>query len=109
MRKLKDIEIFSQEEGAFTKFVVYLAIFFAIDFFADFIIKKIYLKESFEWGEYVLTYLIFAAVLTMIYFVTRLLAYRTKIFPKIENREGLHGVSFIFLLVLSFVLVFVII
>lgn len=41
--------------------------------------------------------LIIFAFVTVIYFIARLFAYRIKIFPKIENREALHGMSFIIL------------
>jgi hypothetical protein len=107
MGKLKDVHIISNEEGSIAKFLVYMSIFLAIDISTDFIFDQIHLKECFKWGEYVLTYLIFAAVLTLIYFISRFLAYRTHIFPKTENREGIHGVSFFLLLVLSIILAIV--
>ena len=66
-------------------------------------------KEPFPWGEALLTILVLVAIITTFYFITRLLAYRTKIFPKTENREGLHGVSFIFLLLVAFIVFFILI
>ena len=51
--------------------------------------------------------LIIVALITAVYFITRLLAYNTKLFPKTENREGIHGVSFIFLLILTIILLLV--
>lgn len=107
MRKLKDAHVFSNEEGSIAKFLVGMSIFLAIDIPFDLFFDKVYLKEYFKWGEYVLTYLIIAAVLTIIYFISRFLAYRTHIFPKAKYREAIHGVSFFLLLVLSIILAIV--
>ena len=104
MGKLKDAHIFSNEEGSIAKFLVYMSFFVAIDIPSDFIFEKVYLKEYFKWGEYVLTHLVFAAVLTIIYFISSFLAYRTNIFPKAKYREAIHGVSFFILIILSIVL-----
>lgn len=65
-------------------------------------------KEPFAWKAYLSVIAVMAAVVSVFYVITRLLAFRTKLFSKIENREGLHGVSFIFLVLLSTILVFVI-
>ena len=108
MGKLKDAHIISNEKGSIAKFLVYLAIFLVIEFIDGFF-DKVHLKESFEWGEYVLEYLILAAVLTIIYFISRWLAYRTNIFPNAKYREAIHGVSFFLLLVISIILAIVII
>ena len=51
--------------------------------------------------------LIIVALITAVYFITKFLAYRTKIFPKTENREGIHGVSFIFLMILAIILLLI--
>ena len=104
MRKLKDAHVFSNEEGSIAKFFVCVTIGLAIDIPFDLFFDKDYLKEYFKWREYVLTYLIFAAVLTIIYFISRFLAYRTHIFPKAKYREAIHGVSFFILFILSIVL-----
>ena len=109
MRKLKDAHVFSNEEGSIAKFLVYMSIFVTIDIPSDFIFDKIYLREDFKWGEYVLEHLIFAAALTIIYFISRWLAYRTKIFPNAKYREAIHGVSFFILLILSIILAIVLI
>ena len=61
-------------------------------------------KEPFAWKAYLSVIAVMAAVVSVFYAITRLLAFRTKLFSKIENREGLHGVSFIFLLLVSFIL-----
>ena len=104
MRKLKDAHVFSNEEGSIAKFLVCMSIFLAIDIPFDLFFDKVYLKEYFKWGEYILTHLVIAAVLTIIYFISRFLAYRTHIFPKAKYREAIHGVSFFILFILSIVL-----
>ena len=104
MRKLKDAHVFSNEEGSIAKFLVCMPIFLVIDIPFDIFLDKDYLMENFKWGEYILTYLIFAAALTIIYFISRFLAYRTNIFPKAKYREAIHGVSFFILIILSIVL-----
>ena len=106
MGKLKDAHIFSNEKGSIAKFLVTVAIYAAaID--ASNILTSLIEKEPFKWGESLLVLLIIVALITAVYFITRLLAYHTKIFPKTENREGIHGVSFIFLLILSIILLLV--
>ena len=107
MGKLKDAHVFSNEEGSIAKFLVYMSIFVAIDIPSDFLFDKVYLKEYFNWGKYILTHLVIAAVLTIIYFISRFLAYRTHVFPKAKYREAIHGVSFFLLLVLSIILAIV--
>ena len=106
MGKLKDAHIFSNEKGSIAKFFVTVAIYAAAIYASD-ILTSLIEKEPFKWGESLLVLLIIVALITAIYFITRLLAYHTKIFPKTENREGIHGVSFIFLLILTIILLFV--
>ena len=108
MGKLKDAHVFSNEKGSIAKFFVYLAIFLVYEILDGFFDKVVY-KKSFEWGEYLLTYIIFAAVLTIFYFVGRLLAYRTNIFPNAKYREAIHGMSFFLMMILSIILAIVII
>ena len=108
MRKLKDAHVFSNEEGSIAKFLVYMSFFFAI-VIPELIYDKVYLRENFKWGKLVLEYLIIAAVVTIIYFISRWLAYRTKIFPNAKYREAIHGVSFFILLILSIILAIVLI
>lgn len=108
MGKLKDAHIFSNGKGSIAKFFVAMASFAASVFTAG-VITSLVVKEPFPWKACLLTILVMVAFATVFYFISRFLAYRTKLFPKTENREGLHGVSFTFLLILSFVLVFVII
>ena len=106
MGKLKDAHIFSNEKGSIAKFFVTVAIYAAAIYASD-ILTSLIEKEPFKWGESLLVLLIIVALITTIYFITRLLAYHTKIFPKTENREGIHGVSFIFLMILSIILLLV--
>ena len=103
MRKLKDIEIFSQEEGSITKFFVYLGVISAC-ILGDGIVTSHIDGEPIHWTNGLLVVSILAVIVTAVYFITKLLAYRTRIFPKTENREGIHGLSFIFLLLVSFIL-----
>ena len=106
MGKLKDAHIFSNEKGSIAKFLVTVAIY-AAAIYASNILTSLIEKEPFKWGESLLVILIIVSLITAIYFITRLLAYHTKIFPKTEDREGIHGVSFIFLLILSIILLLV--
>ena len=108
MRKLKDAHVFSNEEDSIAKFLVCMSFFLAIDI-PELIYDKVFLRENFKWGKLVLEYLIIAAVVTIIYFISRWLAYRTKIFPNAKYREAIHGVSFFILLILSIILAIVLI
>ncbi len=106
MGKLKDAHVFSNGKGAIAKFFVALAGFAAAQLAAQ-ILTSLTFKEPVHWGESFLVLSIILAAVTVVYFLTRFLAYRTKIFPKTENREGIHGVSFIFLMILSIILLLV--
>ena len=106
MGKLKNAHVFSNEEGSIAKFFVAMAAFAASVVTAS-LITSLVVKESFQWKACLLTIIIMVAFVTVFYFITRLLAYRTKLFPKTENREGLHGVCFIFLLLLTIILLLV--
>lgn len=106
MEKLKNAHVFSNEEGSIAKFFVALAGFAAAQLAAH-ILTSLTLKEPVHWGESLLVLSIILAAVTVVYFLTRFLAYRTKIFPKTVNREGIHGVCFTFLLILAFILFFV--
>ena len=106
MGKLKDAHIFSQEKGSIAKFFVFVAALAACMFIGGLIPSLIH-KEPFDWWGMLLTVIVLAALFTADYFIARLLAYHTKIFPKTENREGIHGVSFIFLMIISIILLLV--
>ena len=106
MGKLKDAHIFSNEEGSVAKFFVTAATY-ASALYASHILTSLIEKEPFKWLESLWVILIIVALITAVYFITRFLAYRTKIFPKTENREGIHGVSFIFLMILAIILLLI--
>ena len=103
MRKLKDIEIFSKEEGSITKFFIYLGLFCAL-ILGDGISTSYFTGDPIDLTSGLLVVAIIVAVVTAVYFITRFLAYRTKIFPGTKIREGIHGLSFMFLLLVSFIL-----
>lgn len=107
MGKLKEVHIFSNEKGSVAKFFVAAALFSAAGY-AVHVLMSLIKKEPLAWGDLLVIFII-VALMTAVYFITGLLAYRTKIFPKTENREGLHGVSFFFLLILTTVLLLVLI
>lgn len=106
MGKLKDAHVFSNEKGSIAKWFVTMAWGFAMLITSN-ILTSLISKEPIEWWGILLTTIILISMVTVVYFITRLLAYRTKIFPKTENREGIHGVSFIFLTLLSVILLLV--
>ena len=108
MRKLKDIEVFSQEEGSIAKFFIYLGLVSAF-ILGEGIVSNHVSDKPIPWAEGLLVVSILAAIVTAAYFITRFLAYRTKIFPNTENREGIHGVSFVFLLLVSFIITIIVI
>jgi hypothetical protein len=108
MRKLKEIEIFSQEDGSIAKFFIYLGTFAAL-ILGDGIITSLIADDPIHWVDGLLVVSILITVVTAVYFLTRFLAYRTKVFPKTENREGIHSVSFVFLLIVSFIITMIII
>jgi hypothetical protein len=108
MRKLKDAHVFSNEEGSIAKFLV-TTVTYAAAIFTSQILTSFIEKEPFKWLESLWMVLIIVTLITAVYFITRLLAYHTKIFPKTENREGIHGVSFLFLLILTIALILVLV
>ena len=103
MGKLKNAHVFSNEEGSIAKFFVHVASFVGALLTAEFL-SSITFKEAFKWKENILSSIILFAFLTVVYFIARFLAYRTKIFPKAKYREAIHGVSFFILIILSIVL-----
>ncbi len=108
MGKLKDAHIFSNEKGSIAKFFIYLGTFAAL-ILGDGIITSLIADDPIHWVDGLLVVSILITVVTAVYFLTRFLAYRTKVFPKTENREGIHGVSFVFLLIVSFIITMIII
>ena len=106
MGKLKDAHVFSNEEGSIAKFFLNLATYSSAMYFSNFLVSVIE-KEPFKWWGSLKVLLMTMALVTAMYFITRFIAFHTKIFPKTENREGIHGVSFIFLMILTIVLLLV--
>ena len=94
------------KEGVAT-FIAGVTIYSVIVFVAG-LISSLIEKTPFDWKVNLCVIAVIAAVVSVFYAITRLLAFRTKLFPKVQNREGLHGVSFIFLIVLAIILTFVI-
>ena len=103
MSKWKVADGFSNEEGSIARFLVIAAFVAGGSFMGD-ILFSLVSKEPIEWVSSLMSALIIFAFFTVIYFIARLFAYRIKIFPKIENREALHGMSFIILALLSIIL-----
>ena len=56
-------------------------------------------KEGIDIG-YIFMYLFQCLLIVIGYFISSWIAYRSKFFPKIKNREGVHVVSFIILTIL---------
>ena len=108
MGKLKDAHIFSNEEGAIAKFFARMALYLAACLTGE-VLSYAFLKKPVEWWGILLLYLCLAAGLTAIYFITKLLAYRTKVFPKAKYREAIHGVSFFLLSIIALVLLIVLV
>lgn len=103
MGKLKDAHVFSNGEGSIAKFFVGMFAYVAAAVTPSIIISLVE-KEPIKWKDVLLSIVILVTFLTVIYFIARFIAYRTRLFPKTENREGIHGVSFIFLIVISIIL-----
>lgn len=108
MGKLKDAHIFSNERGSIAKWFTTMCWAFAMLVTSN-ILTSLINKEPIEWWGILLTTIILISMVTVVYFITRFLAYRTKIFAKTKNREGIHGVSFFFLLIFSIILLLVLI
>ena len=98
--------MFNRGKKGVATFIAGLIIYSVIVFVSG-LITSLWEKTTFDWKAYLRVIAVMAAVVSVFYALTRLLAFRTKLFPKTGNREGLHGVSFIFLLLLSIILVFV--
>lgn len=104
MKKLKDFtSMFNRGKEGVATFIAGVTIYSVIVFVAG-LISSLIEKTPFDWKAYLRVIAVMAAVVSVFYALTRLLAFRTKLFPKTGNREGLHGVSFIFLLLVSFIL-----
>ena len=107
MRTLKDFTtMFNRGKEGVATFIAGVAVYSVIVFIAG-LISSLLEKTPFNWKANLCVIAVIAAVVSVFYALTRLLAFRTKLFPKVENREGLHGVSFIFLLLLTIILLLI--
>ena len=107
MGKYKGVEVFGPSKESAKLFLLYwlatLLCYVTVDITFG---LSDYLKTGepiFNLAEYAYRGILWGFI-TIGYFIARWLAYRTKAFPKIKNREGLHFMAFIVLLILSLVL-----
>ena len=87
MSKLKNADMFSNEEGAIAKFFVSMAIF-AASLYTSQLSLCLIDKKTFEWWGELLTVMVLGAVITVSYFITRFLAYRTKKFNESTRTQS---------------------
>ena len=103
MGKYKNVEAFGPSKESAQKFLLLVCIILLAKITGDIAYGLIHhLNEGepiFNLAQYVIFGIIYTIV-TLSYFIARWLAYRTKAFPKIENREGLHFMAFIILSIL---------
>lgn len=93
---------FSNEKGAFGSFLL----LFLPGFFGAVCLNDI-IRKRFTWNSIVF-FLVVSAVCSVLYFIAKFLAYRTKLFPKYKKRESLHMISFFLLLLLTAIIYFLI-
>ena len=91
--------VFSKEKGAWGHLLFLDLILFCVELTG-------YLTGEYKWSSTLPGFIVCIAVI-VVYLLSRLIAYRTNVFPKIENREGLHGVSFFILFIIAVVLTFI--
>ena len=107
MGKYKDVEVFGPSKESAQLFLLYLWATLICYVIVDIAFGlSDYLKTGepiFNLAEYAYRGIL-GAFITIGYFIARWLAYRTKAFPKIKIREGLHFMAFLILLIPSFVL-----
>ena len=103
MGKYKNVELFGPGKESAKKFLLLICIVLLAKITGDIAYGLIHhLNDGepiFNLGQYVIFGIIYMLV-TLSYFLARWLAYRTKIFPKTEYREGLHFMAFIILSIL---------
>ena len=103
MGKYKNVEVFGPSKESAKKFLLLVCIVLLAKVTGDIAYGLIHhLNEGepiFNLAQYVI-FGIICTVVTLSYFIARWLAYRTKVFPKFENREGLHFMAFIILSIL---------
>ena len=92
---------FSNEEGAWGKFLLFLL----PGFFGAICLLDI-IQGRFTWRSIVF-FLVVSAVCSVLYFISKFLAYRTKLFPKFKRRESFHVLSFFLLFLLAAIIFFI--
>ena len=92
---------FSNEEGALGKFLMFLL----PGFFGAICLLDI-IQGRFTWRSIVF-FLVVSAVCSVLYFISKFLAYRTKLFPKFKRRESFHVLSFFLLFLLAAIIFFI--
>ena len=93
-----NVSSFSKEKGAIAHFLFYCLIgYIGVSFISPI------LDGRFRWYT-VVTSLIVFAYFAGLYFISRFLAYRTKVFPKLSSREAFHARCFLILTLLSFLI-----
>ncbi|MCR5038880.1 MAG: hypothetical protein K6A94_06050 [Bacteroidales bacterium] len=85
MKKFKDYNIFGHDRPIL-KFWIMMICIMAGALLGRYIICLIY-KDNFNWSNY--TFFLFLCTMIIIsYFVGRLIAYKTKLFPQAQNRDN---------------------
>ena len=101
-----NLNIFGHERPVL-KFWVMMAIIVGASLLGRYIVCLIE-KDSFNWSHYTF-FLLLCALVAVSYFVGRLIAYKTKLFPKAQNRDNVlkwtFGILTIVLIVVAIVLV----
>lgn len=98
MLKFKGTDIFGHDKPV-QKFIILMVLLLIADFMGSLAYSLIFDKPI-NWSEK--TFFAFLILLvTVSYFMSRLIAYRTHLFSRIENRDKLLVITFIVLSVLA--------
>ena len=105
-KKNKNVDLsfnraFSNEKGAFGSFLL----LFLPGIFGAICLLDI-IQGRFTWRSIVF-FLVVSAVGSVLYFIAKFLAYRTKLFPKFKKRESFHVLSFFLLFLLAAIIFFI--
>ncbi len=102
-KKIWDIPMFSKEKGAFLHFLLSYGVIACLSLLYPTI------KYRLSWKEIVVLGLSLIVYFILLYGISVLIAYRTKLFPKLSSRENLHARCFSILSLLSFVILVLVI
>ena len=97
IKSFLNVSSFSKKKGAIAHFLFYSLIMCICSFIYPII------DGRFRWYMAVYGLIVFAYVAAL-YFISRFLAYRTKVFPKLSSREAFHARCFLILTLLSFLI-----